>query len=259
MTSTAVMPLHDPECLLLPSLVDAIPLLLQIFDRVFLGITRFTMAACNKPLESLRLPAAIQIVSIPADLPVGDQFLTLYRRAVATSLPEDCLHLCFPDRLAFGLQPKFRAMFSADIFAAGQAQTPILFQRSPAAWDTHPGNYRELEGILTRVGELLFGRFLDFAWCHLAVRAGILGGILPMIQGHDMSILAEIVLHLMDIIETRDVDWLAWEDPYLLNQDPDLLKAEREASAEEVRKRLAYVIPMLVRLAERRGPPAASG
>jgi hypothetical protein len=41
------------------------------------------------------------------------------------------------------------------------------------------------------------------------------------------------------------VDWLAWEDPFLLGQDPDVLKHERENSLTETNKRLNYVLPMV--------------
>ena len=46
-------------------------------------------------------------------------------------------------------------------------------------------------------------------------------------------------------IRTKDVDWLAWEDPFLTGRDACQLKREREESLQETRKRLAYVIPML--------------
>jgi hypothetical protein len=57
--------------------------------------------------------------------------------------------------------------------------------------------------------------------------------------------MAEFVLLLKDKIQTKQVDWLAWEDPFIYSRDPQELKEEKEDSKEEVRKRLAYVIPML--------------
>ena len=99
--------------------------------------------------------------------------------------------------------------------------------------------------MVTRAGELLWGRTLDWCWCHLAVSAGTLGVILPDVHGHDMSVLAEMVLLLKDRLATRDVDWLAWEDPYLYQCDAQWLRQERDVSLGETRKRLAYVIPTL--------------
>ncbi len=56
---------------------------------------------------------------------------------------------------------------------------------------------------------------------------------------------AEMVLPLIGETRTQEVDWLAWEDPFILSRDPQQLKEEREHSQQEMRKRLAYVIPML--------------
>ena len=50
---------------------------------------------------------------------------------------------------------------------------------------------------------------------------------------------------VVDEVLTRSVDWLAWEDPFIFNEDAAKLKAEREDSLYEIHKRLAYVIPML--------------
>jgi len=41
------------------------------------------------------------------------------------------------------------------------------------------------------------------------------------------------------------VDWLAWEDPFILERDADKLKQEREHSLVETQKRLKYVLPMI--------------
>jgi hypothetical protein len=75
--------------------------------------------------------------------------------------------------------------------------------------------------------------------------AGHLRPVLPHVKHRDISMIAEIVLLLQESIQTRDVDWLAWEDPFVYRRDPERLKAEREQSLAETHKRLAYVIPML--------------
>ena len=50
---------------------------------------------------------------------------------------------------------------------------------------------------------------------------------MPFIKNRDLSIVAEVVLLLRDEIQARDVDWLAWEDPYIYARNPAELKAER--------------------------------
>ena len=56
---------------------------------------------------------------------------------------------------------------------------------------------------------------------------------------------AEMAYYMQDEVKTKDVDWLAWEDPFILNRDADELKRERELSLDETNKRLEYVLPMI--------------
>ena len=125
-------------------------------------------------------------------------------------------------------------------------------QRSDRAWRTHPRNYRRIERMATDAGAWLLGCRLEWAWCHLAVRADQLASLLPDLRQQDLSLLAEILLALLRAgveIQTRDVDWLAWEDPFITGCRASALRAEREGSLAETRKRLAYVIPKLQLLA----------
>ena len=122
---------------------------------------------------------------------------------------------------------------------------PVIFQRSDFAWATHPQNYRQLEGIVTTVGKNLFGRELDYAWCHIAVPAKRLREIMPLVKNPNLSMVAEMIFYMQDEIHTCDVDWLAWEDPFVLSRDAAGLKQERENSLEETNKRLRYILPMI--------------
>jgi ABC-type uncharacterized transport system YnjBCD substrate-binding protein len=109
--------------------------------------------------------------------------------------------------------------------------------------------------MVTTVGHHLFGRELDYAWCHIAVRAGQLREIMPGVRNPDLSMVAEMIFYLQDEIQTRTVDWLSWEDPFILQRDDAELKDEREKSPQETQKRLSYVVPMietLIRLARAR-------
>jgi hypothetical protein len=59
-----------------------------------------------------------------------------------------------------------------------------------------------------------------------------------------------MVVLLKDVIHTSDVDWLAWEDPFIESCDPKQLKKIRESSVVETCKRLSYVVPMMQRIRE---------
>jgi hypothetical protein len=250
MRSTAVLPLNDPDGIVFPHLVKAAPELKRTFDKIIIGLSAGTVERQPAYLEWLKGDSLFHVLEHGRPMPVGDQFRDLYTGTVALNRPEELLHLCFPDRLAFALASEHRTDIQADVEAIQLSDAPLLFQRSEAAWQTHPSNYRQLESLTIQLGQLLFGYTLEFAWCHLVVTAGQLKAALADCRRQDFAMMAELVLHLLDDIRTRDVDWLAWEDPFIEGRDPQVMKAERECSPAEVQKRLSYVLPMMEVLAE---------
>jgi hypothetical protein len=246
MASVLVMPMHDPSGVLFPHLQTITPQLAELFAGAFVGITAATAEAQPEWVDRLETHEFYRSIIHRAGLAVGDQFRELYASAAAAYRSETFLHLCFVDRLAFILQSEHSQAFIADMQTAHYDESLLIFHRSEAAWATHPANYWAAEQMITTAGQLLFGRTLDFAWCHIVIRTDALGAIIPRTKQPDMSVVAEIVVQAMgQRISTKDVDWLAWEDPFLFGRDARQLKREREASLQETRKRLAYVIPML--------------
>src|SRR6185436_12693922 len=92
----------------------------------------------------------------------GEHFRAGFASAAASTADELALHLCNIDRVAFALQSEYSGQFIHDVSSAGDSALPLLFQRSPAAWATHPRNYREAEHLAIKVGELLYGCYFDF-------------------------------------------------------------------------------------------------
>lgn len=250
MKPVAVIPMNDPAGILFPHLEVITPLLKRVFGRVFVSVTAVTRQTVPDFAARLGADGFFQAVIHETDISVGEDFLSLYARAANACQPNQVLHLCFIDRVAYALQSHHQATFMADVKAVRAEHTPLIFERSEFAWGTHPRNYRELEQTLTRTGEFLFGRSLDFAWCHLVIQARRLREVIPSIQRRDISFVAEFTLNLRNEIQSRKADWLSWEDPFILSQDPEQLKLEREKSAGETHKRLAYVIPILQLLQE---------
>ena len=239
-----VIPLPDPKGIFLPHLQHITPILKTVFDRAFLNLPPSTRQAQSDAVHRLARDPFFTCVEYP-ESPIGDHFRALYGVAARACPPDQVLHLCYIDRLAFALETGYRQAFIETVQSVTGADTPLIFQRSAIAWDTHPRNYREIEGMVTRVGEWLFHKTLDFAWCHLAVQAGQLIEVLARTRQSDLSMVAEMVLAMIESIHTKEVDWLAWEDPFILGCDPKALKTERENSLSETHKRLAYVLPMI--------------
>lgn len=245
MPSAAVFPLHDPDGLLFPHLEAITPALKQAFTQVYLAVSGSTQDRQPGMVGWLQADRFFQISLQDGDGPVGDRFISLYRQAVLASPPEQVLHLCSLDRLAYALRTEHSSRFLADLQSVRAEDLPLIFQRSEKAWQSHPQNYYEIERFVTTLGRILFGKTLDYAWCHLVLSASTLAEILPAVKNHDLSMVAEITLQLQADVRTREVDWLAWEDPFILGRDADELKREREGSLDEAQKRLAYVLPMV--------------
>jgi len=245
MKPVLVMPCHDPEGVMFPHLDAIMPQLTPLFQRVILGVTPITLMSQPAAIYKLEADPFLDVFHHEPDLSVGEQFHALYAHAATVCDPSQLLHLCFSDRLAFTLQSEHREAFLHDIQSVTMADTPRVFVRSEKAWQTHPQNYREIEGMATRVGEWLFGKTLDFAWCHLVLPSGTLAKILPDVKNPDISMLCEIMLRVRHTITVKPVDWLAWEDPFFAGGDPAALKAQRESSLLETQKRLAYILTTL--------------
>lgn len=244
MKPALAFPFNDPDGTLFPHLQAILPDLKNHFECAYI-CPPLSTRRLDGLIEKLDSDPFFTIFPVDRELQIGEHFAYLYRRAAEVAPAEQTLHLCYIDRLAFALEGSYRDAFLADIDRLSRKELPLIFQRSQAAWETHPQNYRRLEGTVTTVGRNLFGLELDYAWCHIAVLAGQLREIMPRVKNPDLSMVAEMIFYLQDDIQTRAVDWLAWEDPFLLGQDPDVLKYERENSLAETNKRLNYVLPMI--------------
>lgn len=250
MLPAIVFPFHDTDGLMFSHLETITPQLKKLFAQAFVSISPLTEQAQAKRVSQLKADEFFKLNFNEPNTIVGDHFLAAYKNAVTHCSPAQILHLCTIDRVVFALQTEHKTQFMADLEAASREPGPVLFQRSEAAWQTHPRNYRDIEHLAIKAGEILFNQSLDFVWCHLVIQAQQLEEILPRIKNHDYIIFPEIVLLLKDQLKTKDVDWLAWEDPFIFSRDLGQMKEEWENSRSEYRKRLAYTIPILQLLLE---------
>jgi len=244
MRPALAFPFSDPDGRMFPHLQAILPDLKTHFERAYLCPPVSTLKHSDH-IQRLQADEFFTIFSAEREMQIGEHFAYLYRRAAEAAPVDQLLHLCYLDRMAFALEGNDRDSFLSDIASLSINDVPLIFQRSETAWQTHPQNYRELEGMVTTMGRHLFDRDLDYAWCHIVVRAGQLREIMPLVKTPGLSMVAEMIVYLQDHIKTREVDWLAWEDPFIFSREASEFKREREHSLEETRKRLNYVLPML--------------
>ena len=244
MKPALVFPYNDPDGMMLPHMQAILPDLKNHFDHAYVSTPPSTLELLQQK-NLILTDSFFTIYPVDGKVLVGKHFAYLYQHAANDAHPDQALHLCYPDRMAYALEGESRNAFLADIDSLADDDLPLIFQRSEFAWSTHPQNYRQLEGIVTTVGGNLFGKELDYGWCHIVVQAKQLRELMPLVKNPDLSMVAEMIFYMHDTIKTRHVDWLAWEDPFILNRDAGELKCEREGSLDETNKRLNYVLPML--------------
>jgi len=244
MKPALAFPYNDPDGTMLPHLLAILPDLKEYFEHAYISPPPSTL----KWLQEKNIFLTDDFfTSFPAneERRIGEHFAHLYQHAAEAAHPDQMIHLCYLDRISFALEGEYRESFLKDVDSLTRDDLPLIFQRSQYAWETHPQNYRQLEGIVTTVAKNLFGRELDYGWCHIIVQAKQLREVMRLVKNPDLSMVAEMIFYMHDTIKTRDVDWLAWEDPFILNCDAAELKRDREQSLDETNKRLSYVLPML--------------
>ncbi len=160
----------------------------------------------------------------------------------------------FLDRILFALETEWRTSFLQDVETCPAVEY-LIFERSQAAWDTHPTNFREIEHMVSRIFEFLHGKFIEFLPCAFVLSYPTANVVLGQSISTSFDIWGEWILLAMKnhiSITTQKVDWLAWKDPHWEHIAPDELKHQREISPEETIKRINMNTPCMLMLAEER-------
>ena len=160
----------------------------------------------------------------------------------------------FLDRILFALDTEWRSSFLADLHAF-QTHDFCVFERSPAAWATHPSNYREVEQMITQMGHMLWGLSIEWSPGALLMSPSTVQMVLQSSVSPSFAIWGEWILlaltHHIGLTQ-KSVDWLTWEDPYWEQTDVQALKHRRESSQDETRRRIAWNTPILQLFTEER-------
>ncbi len=244
--ASLVFPFHDPNNLETKFLKQILPLLKENFDSAFVSVTPKTAIANSESVDFLQQDSFFVVNINSEGSLIGGHFVAGYKNAVEHSKQGQVLHLCNSDRIVFALL-NYKEAFLDDL---NGVNTPTLFLRSEKAWSTHPKNYHAAESMVTEAGRILFDKVLDFTWCHLSLTAEQLSKVLPSLTARDLVITSQLVFSLKEIIKTKSVDWLSWEDPFIFGKDPKQYKLERENDPAELEKRMGYVLPEIKYLFE---------
>src|SRR5689334_20210238 len=136
MRPALAFPYSDPDGTMLPHLRTILPDLKNHFDHAYLSAPPSAIELLQQN-NLILADSFFTVFPMDENKLIGESFATLYQRAAEAAHPAQPLHLCYPDRIAFALEGKYRDVFLADVDSLSADDLPLIFQRSPSAWETH--------------------------------------------------------------------------------------------------------------------------
>ncbi len=247
-------PYHDPHGTYNEAFRKQLGDMRQAFGPICVSATPTTIEQNRSFIEELEERGCV-VYRNPPGSTLGDHFRQALRSAVhASGGSQRPVYFGFIDRILFAFETQWRDRFLEDLCTC-QDRALVTFERTPYAWDTHPTNYREIEQMVSRVGEWLLGTNIEFGLCGLLVSPSTAELLATRSISSSCEVLGEWILlaaqHGIPIAAKR-VDWVLWEDPYWEGIDPEVLRRQREQSADETIKRVRMNVPFMSLLAEER-------
>jgi len=246
-------PYHDPEGRCNSALQRQLGTLWAFFDAICIGATPWTVAGNTRFVAELKKQGCLVYENGP-DSAIGDHSRTALQYALDQAQGRRPIFFGFLDRFLFALETEHRVSFLQDLDRY-QAVACMAFERSPRAWNTHPANYAEIERMHSRMGELLYGSYMELSPCALILSPSTAEILLRSSTADSWAVWAEWLLLAARNripITVKRVDWLAWEDPYWEQADADTLKNAQENDHREVVKRIQLNAPIALLMAEPR-------
>lgn len=246
-------PYHDPEGTYNEVFRRQMAHLKAAFDSICVSISPLTVER-NADFVAYLEAQGCHLFRNPPGSRLGDHLRQALHLAVDQAQDRRPIFYGFIDRILFTFDTGWRERVLQDLRQC-QSRACVIFERTPFAWDTHPTNYREIEQMVSRSGEWLYGAFIEWTLCGLLLSPATASSVIAQSTSPTMEVLGEWLLLAIknDVtIATKKVDWALWEDPYWEQVDAEVLKQQRERSSEETIKRLKMNAPFMLLMAEER-------
>jgi hypothetical protein len=244
-------PYHDPNGKFNELIKKSLAKLQTIFSHICISATSSTIEKNGEFIKFLEHEGCL-IYKNAVKSNIGDHYRNALTRAL-TVKDDDKIFFGFVDRVLFALNTDFAEKFVVDM--KDDFNDLVLFERTEAAYQTHPRNYREIEQTVNKLGSYLIGEERELATCGFLIKSELARKILTQSTADSYSAGAEWLLlaYSFGIKPTiKKVDWLSWEDPFIDNMPAEKLKADRENQKDEYIKRLEMNLPFINLLVEKR-------
>lgn len=247
-------PHHDPKGIYNPLLLERAVDLKAIFSQVCFGVTPETFLCNSSGLNLLKKEGfSFFVNSDPSS--IGDHFRSALSLAVESD-SSSSIFFGFIDRVLFSLSVHHRSEFIESMQKDFNQFT--CYHRTDEAWLTHPKNYRQIEQATNQMVSILTGDIYEMGMCGLMIPLEYAKLALSNSIESDFSVLPEWILTLLlnqKKPKIKPVNWTSWEDPFILNEDPQSLKKERENDINEYKRRFDMNIKFIELLKQERFYP----
>jgi hypothetical protein len=244
------IPYYDPSGRYGEAVQQRFGMLKSVFSEICLSAISPTYENNADLMQRLEQQGCHIVKNLPG-ASVGSQSREALRLAASFGQP---IFFGFLDRLLLALEVNWRDTFIRDVRACEDAGYRV-FERSQSAWETHPGNYREIEQMVSRMFEWLWGEYIELMPCAFILSHTVAGSILSQSVSPGYEIWAEWMLLAMKegiAITTKQVDWLPYQHPYWEGIAPEAMRREREQSQAETLKRIRMNMPVSSLMTEER-------
>src|SRR5574339_323759 len=109
-----VFPFSDPNGTMFHHLQIVLPDLKMHFEHAYICPPLSTRRQVES-MQELRADNFFTIFPVDREMQIGEHFAYLYQHAAEAAQPDQVLHLCFLDRLAFALEGIYKDSFLCDV------------------------------------------------------------------------------------------------------------------------------------------------
>src|SRR5215510_13640248 len=114
MQPALAFPFNDPDGMMFHHLQAILPDLKKHFECAYICPPLSTWQNIDH-MQQLQADDFFMIFPVNRETQIGEHFAYLYERSADIAPPDQIIHLCYLDRLAFALEGKYRDSFLSDI------------------------------------------------------------------------------------------------------------------------------------------------
>ncbi len=230
---------HDPKGKYNHVFAQQLPELRKAFSKICLSISPTTAEFNNEFINQIKDQGFIVLINEPGTNP-GDHFRNALGLAARNAEADDRIFYGDMDRILFQLASVHKDEFISDLNR--DAEEFLVYERTEEVWSAYPKAYREMESHITAIGELIYGKRIEYNFCSAIMSPEMAIFFQSNSREDHYNTRGEWILLYLKLRghfpTSRKVSWLAWEDSFWEGKTSDDLRSERERDPNETKARI---------------------